>query len=87
MCSFGFDVTKSLVNLEKHGTDFVDAQKLWADPDLVEVQARSTDEPRSLVIGSIEDKVWSAVNTYRGEVIRIISMRRSRKSEIALYES
>lgn len=53
---------------------------------LNEIQARSTDEPRSLVIGSIEDKVWSAVITYRSEMIRIISVRRSRKLEVAIYE-
>lgn len=87
MYSFEFDDKKSQVNLEKHGIDFVDAQKLWADPDLVEIQARSSDEPRSLVIGSIEGKVWSAVITHRNEVIRIISVRRSRKAEVTIYES
>lgn len=87
MYSFEFDGKKSRINLEKHGIDFVDAQQLWADPDLVEVQARSTDEPRSLVIDSIEGKVWSAVISYRSEVIRIISVRRSRKAEVAIYES
>jgi uncharacterized protein len=85
--SFEFDGKKSQINLEKHGIDFIDAQQLWADPDLVEVQARSTDEPRSLVIGSIEGMVWSAIIAYRGEVIRIISVRRSRIAEVAMYES
>ena len=76
-----------MANLEKHGIDFVAAQQLWADPDLIEIEARSTDEPRALVIGAIEDKIWSAVITYRGEIIRIISVRRSRKAEIDIYES
>ena len=87
MYSFEFDDKKSQTNLDKHGIDFVDAQRLWADPDLIEVQARSTDEPRSLVIGVIEDKFWSAVITNRGEVIRIISVRRSRTTEVVIYES
>jgi uncharacterized protein len=87
MYTFEFDETKSQANLEKHGINFVAAQKLWADPDLIEVQARLTDEPRSLVVGLIEGKAWSAVITYRGEMIRIISVRRSRKAEVALYES
>ena len=87
MYRFEFDDNKSLANLEKHGIDFVAAQQLWADPDLIEIEARSTDETRALVIGAIEDKIWSAVITYRGEIIRIISVRRSRKAEIEIYES
>lgn len=86
MNSFEFDDRKSRANLEKHGIDFVEAQLLWDDTDFVEIQARSTDEPRSLVIGSIEGKIWSAVITYRNEAIRIISVRRARKAEVALYE-
>lgn len=87
MYKFEFDDRKSLLNLEKHGIDFVDAQQLWNDPYLLEIEARSTDESRSLVIGAIDGKVWSAVITYRGEIIRIISVRRSRKAEVAIYES
>ena len=87
MYRFEFDDKKSLANLEKHGIDFVDAQQLWADPYLIEIDARSTDEPRSLVIGAIEGKAWSAVITYRSEIIRIISVRRSGKAEIEIYES
>lgn len=87
MYKFEFDDGKSLLNLEKHGIDFVDAQQLWNDPYLLEIEARSTDESRSLVIGAIDGKVWSAVITYRGEIIRIISVRRARKAEVAIYES
>jgi uncharacterized DUF497 family protein len=87
MNTFEFDAEKSQANLQKHGIDFHDAQILWEDQDLVEVRAKSDDEPRYLVIGLIGDKHWSAVITYRGEKIRIISVRRSRKSEVELYES
>lgn len=87
MCCFEFDELKSRLNRKKHGIDFVDAQMLWGDPDIIEIQAKSDDEPRSLIIGRIEDCHWSAVITYRGENIRLISVRRSRKLEVALYES
>ena len=86
MYSFEFDREKSESNLAKHGIDFVDAQDLWQDPDFIEVQARSEDEPRALVVGMIGGKHWSAIITYRGEKVRIISVRRSRDSEVALYE-
>jgi uncharacterized DUF497 family protein len=67
MKQFEFDESKSQANLQKHGIDFVDAQELWADPDLIEVQAKTVDEPRWLVIGLRNGKMWSAVITYRGK--------------------
>lgn len=87
MDSFEYDPNKSLLNLEKHGIDFDSAQQLWLDDNLIEIQANTSDEPRSLVIGKIAGKHWSAVITHRTSNIRIISVRRSRKSEVALYES
>jgi uncharacterized DUF497 family protein len=84
---FEFDPGKSTANQEKHGIDFVGAQVLWQDPMRVEVPARTADEPRWLVIGQINGRHWSAVVTYRQERIRIISVRRSRDEEVAIYES
>jgi uncharacterized DUF497 family protein len=84
---FEFDSAKSRANLEKHGIDFVKAQCLWDDPNLLEIPARTSDEPRYLLIGLIDGKHWSAVVTYRQGVIRIISVRRSRQEEVQLYES
>ncbi len=84
--SFEFDADKSASNLDKHGIDFSEAQALWRDTHRIEVPARTTDEPRWMVIGQIDGRVWSAVVTYRGERVRIISVRASRESEVALYE-
>lgn len=83
---FEFDPNKSESNKVKHGIDFQEAQELWNDPHLLEIEARSTDEPRCLLVGSIEGKYWSAVVTYRHDKVRIISVRRSRKEEVELYE-
>jgi len=87
MIDFEYDERKSLSNLKKHGIDFIDAQALWFDSEVLEVQARTDDEPRYLIIGLIDSKHWSAVVTYRGDSIRIISVRRSRAEEVVLYES
>ncbi len=84
---FEFDPKKSAANLRKHGIDFAAAQVLWDDPDLLEIPVNTTDEPRYLVIGRINRKCWSAIITYRSETVRIISVRRSRVEEVALYES
>ncbi len=83
---FEFDPEKSQSNQEKHGVDFIEAQRLWEDPHLLEVQAKSTDEPRFLLVGVMDGKHWSAVVTYRDDAVRIISVRRSRKEEVRLYE-
>jgi uncharacterized DUF497 family protein len=87
MHSFEFDATKSAANLTKHGIDFVEAQNLWHDPMLLEIPDKTEDEPRFLVVGRIDGKHWSAVMTYRGTNIRLISVRRARIEEVALYES
>jgi len=84
---FEFDSKKSQSNKKKHGIDFYQAQALWDDSDLIEIPARTSGEPRILVIGKISGEHWSAVITYRREKIRIISVRRSRKEEIDIYES
>ena len=84
---FEFDKNKSEENKKRHGIDFVEAQMLWDDPDRIEVPARTIDEPRFIVIAKIADKCFSGIITYRGEKIRIISVRRSRREEVEIYES
>jgi uncharacterized DUF497 family protein len=83
---FEFDPAKSASNSEKHGIDFTEVQALWDDPVRAEIPARTADEPRWLVLGKIADRHWSAVITYREGRVRIISARRARKEERALYE-
>jgi len=84
---FEFDIAKSISNKKKHGIDFTEAQVLWDDPEMIQLPAKHTDEPRYLTIGKINNLHWSAIVTFREDKIRIISVRRSRTKEIALYES
>jgi uncharacterized protein len=84
---FEFDAAKSESNRAKHGIDFVEAQALWNDPMLLEIPAKTDDEPRYLAIGLIDGKYWSAVMTYCGANVRLISVRRARTEEVAIYES
>jgi uncharacterized DUF497 family protein len=83
---FEFDPQKSEANKKKHGIDFYEARALWDDPDAIEIPVRTSDEPRFLAIGKISGKHWSGVITYRSGKIRIISVRRSRKEEVDIYE-
>ncbi len=82
---FEFDTSKSKANLEKHGIDFVEAQQLWEDKDRLEIEARTEDEPRSVLIAVLGQKLWLAFFTYRKGRIRLISVRRARKEERELY--
>ncbi|MFN0023157.1 MAG: BrnT family toxin [Parvularculaceae bacterium] len=84
---FEFDLRKSLSNKAKHGIDFEEAQSLWHDEWLLEAPAKTADEPRVLAVGKIDEIHWAAIYTRRGDSIRIISVRRARRTEIERYES
>ena len=83
---FEFYLKKNKLNEEKHGIDFEKAQLLWSDPDRIQIPAKAVDEPRFMVIGKIDGKHWSAILIFREDTIRIISVRRSHKEEIEIYE-
>lgn len=83
---YEYDPNKSAANLKKHGIDFEEAKALWDDPCAITADTPNETEPRFLVIGQIGGMFWTAVITYRGETIRIISVRRSRKNEVSHYE-
>lgn len=83
---FEFDPDKSQSNLEKHGINFQDAQVLW-EGTTVTLTLPHSEENRSLVIGRIQEKFWSAIITFRNENVRIISVRRSRKNEKEIWQA
>ncbi len=83
---FEFDENKSQSNKMKHGIDFVEAQVLWKDLYRLEFPVFTSYESRVVLIGRIGVKIWAAVITYRGQNIRIISVRRARKKEVEIYE-
>lgn len=83
---FEYDQGRSPANKDKHGIDFEEAQELWRDPDLLEIPARTADEPRWIVIGKLGGGHWSAVITRRGGNVRLILVRRSRDEEVQVYE-
>lgn len=82
---FEFDPRKSETNQAKHGIDFVESQALWRSKHVL-LGAKDALEKRYMVIGRIGSEHWSAIITYRGATIRIISVRRSTPLEIETYE-
>ena len=83
---FEFDLKKSSANQQKHGIDFVEAQVLWEDENRIQYPALTIDEKRFSLIWFFDDTDCTAIYTIRNEQIRIISVRRSRKEEVDLYE-
>lgn len=83
---FEFDPAKSDANKAKHGIDFVAAQELWYDPVKKTLACSYNGEVRLLTVGSIEGVLWTGVFTFRGNRIRIISVRRARKAERRIYD-
>jgi uncharacterized protein len=86
MVTFEFDPAKSASNRLKHGIDFVAAQEIWTDGKRRLTPAPSRSEERFQAVGRAQGLIWSAFFTYRGQVIRIISVRRARIDERRRYE-
>ena len=85
--AFEFDPVKSESNRVKHGVGFEEAPLMWDDPDRLIIPARSDDEERFAMLAQMKGRIWAAFFTMREENVRIISVRRARKAEEALYES
>ena len=79
---FEYDENKSLINKEKHGIDFVDAQNLWQDENANIIG----EETRYALISIFKNKCYTAIFTLRDEMYRIISVRKCRKNEERNYE-
>ena len=84
---FEFDENKSRSNKTKHGINFYESRKLWDDPNYITFPLPYVEEDRHAVIAKLEGKIWTAIVTYRGANIRIISVRRARKNEREVYEN
>ncbi len=85
---FDWDPAKRTTNLKKHGVDFVDAILLMHGAPLVLLSPNSgNDTARYLAIGEVEGRIFTLVYTMRGDVHRIISMRKARNGEEKKYRT
>jgi uncharacterized DUF497 family protein len=85
---FDFDPTKSKKNKEKHGIDFVEAQKIWEDVDVIKdvPDSYKDGEHYWLAVGAIERVIWAMIYNWRSDVVWIVSVRRVRDYEREEYE-
>lgn len=81
--SFIWDYEKELVNIYKHGVDFVTAAKAFKDPKRkIYIDSKhSKTEERFFCIGKVEGKVITVRFAYRRDKIRIIGAGYWRKGE------
>ncbi len=86
---FEWDEAKRLINLEKHGVDFVDAPEMWAGSMLVAEDARREyGESRYVGMGRIQGRLMVVVYTQRSvNIVRVISLRKANSREVRSYES
>lgn len=87
---FEWDEDKAVANIEKHGIDFLDARRIWEQPVIDPAGERVVgDEYRPMALGVIgsDEIVIAVVYTTRDSAIRLISARRARRNERALYQN
>ncbi len=84
---FDWDREKRLANIAKHGIDFVDAKEIWQG-DVIEIPSPQTHhgEDRYLALGLLEGRVIAVIYTWRRRQRRLISARRARNIEQAIYQ-
>ena len=81
---FEYNEGKSLVNKEKHGIDFEESKMLWLEDNVI-LPAITKGELRYMTMGSVKSNIFSCIFTVRKKKIRIISCRKSRRSERKVY--
>lgn len=83
---YTWDDAKRQSNLVKHGLDFADAEKVFAQPVVLFEDARTEyGEQRMIGIGLLDFLVVPIVHIESDEEIRIISMRKADSDETDLY--
>lgn len=79
---FEWDENKRLVNVRKHGIDFIDVKAVF-DGDTMTVEDDRFDygEQRFITLGLLKGRVVAVVHSERGERTRIISARKATNYE------
>ena len=83
---FEWDVAKRRANLAKHGVDFLEVEAMFQSGLLVE-PSPYTGEQRFRALGVLRGRVFAVIYTMRGDVCRIISVRRARHEEREAYRA
>ena len=85
---FEFDPAKDEANRFKHGVRLAFGLRVFVHPDHIVVGShRPIDgEERFKALGMVDGRLYTVVHVWRGEVVRMISVRRSNGSEQRDYD-
>ncbi len=85
---FQFDPAKAERNLIKHNVSFADAEGIFYDPIAIHQEDPFSEyEERWIAIGlGSAGQILVAVYMFRGDEIRLISVRRATRREVKAYE-
>ena len=84
---FEWDEDKRLLNIAKHGLDFVRAQLVFDGRPVVTGRSSHPQEARWLTTGVVDGRFYTVVWTQRYDIVRIISARRARDAEKRAYRA
>ncbi|MGH8528574.1 MAG: BrnT family toxin [Nevskiales bacterium] len=84
---YEWDEAKREANLDKHGLDFILAPLIYEADFKLTLPSPRGNETRWVDIAELEDEsvVVTMVYALRGEVIRVISLRRANSKEHRIY--
>ncbi len=87
MLTFEWDEEKDQINRSKHGIALQRGAAIFLDDNrLTKIDHRfDYQEVRYITLGLVENRVYVAVYTMRGDAIRLISVRKANKREKAQY--
>lgn len=77
-----FDPAKDQANIAKPGVSLARAVELAG---IVVVEDQRFDEPRLRLYGEIDGTAYCAAVTMRGDIVRVISLRRAHRKEMRRY--
>jgi uncharacterized DUF497 family protein len=82
---FTWQCEKRAANLEKHGFDFADAERVFAGPTITLEDARDYDgEQRFNTTGFLGAQIVTVCHTESEDEIHVISLRKAEPDEIEL---
>jgi hypothetical protein len=85
--TYQWDNDKATANLRKHGIDFADAVSVFSDDLAITIPDERFDEERFITVGmDAFGRVLVVVYTWRGNEIRLISVRQATRRERKQYE-
>jgi uncharacterized DUF497 family protein len=84
---FEWDANKRAITLSERGLDFASAWRFFDGRSTITISSPRALEQRWKTIAVIEGLFVTVVWTWRGEAVRIISMRRSHGDEERAYRA